>query len=515
MTSDSATDVLAKVEQTIRRYELLRPKNTVVVAVSGGPDSLCLLHALRTLRERYLLTLHVAHLNHCLRGEESDADAQFVQDLAERWELPATVRTVDVFEIRRQRRGSLEETARQVRYAFLRSVASAVGADRVAVGHNADDQTETVLMHWLRGAGLAGLRGMLPKSSLDDLRLGTDQPSPSGMWLIRPLLYVTRAEIEAYCRHHRLVPHYDLSNLDTTYFRNRLRHELIPFLEKYNPNIREVVRRTAEVISADYAVLHAQVERAWQEVARRETEDWIALDLAAWRTLPLGLQRSTLRLAIQKLRRHLRDIGWEHVENALWIARERETGARATLPDGLMLTVDYDEIIVSDTAITPDAVPPYPWMADEEVELALPGITLLGRTGWSVTATLLPTTGEHLQQAECNVDPRQAFLDADQAGRIVFRKRRAGDRFQPLGMGHKSKSLREFMINAKIPERWRDLIPIAVTGEGEDIVWVVGWRIDERFKVTPATRNVLHLQVTGRRRGRDVARDPRKRPDGR
>lgn len=291
MTSDSAADVLAKVEQTIRRYDLLRPRSTVVVAVSGGPDSLCLLHALHTLRERYMLTLHVAHLNHCLRGEESDADAQFVQDLAERWELPATVRSVDVFEIRRQRKGSLEETARQVRYAFLRSVASAMGADCVAVGHNADDQTETVLMHWLRGAGLAGLRGMLPKSSLDDLRLGTDQPSPGGAWLIRPLLYVTRVEIETYCRHHGLVPHYDLSNLDTTYFRNRLRHELIPFLEKYNPNIREVIRRSAEVISADYAVLHTQVERAWQEVARRETEDWITLDLAAWRTLPLGLQR--------------------------------------------------------------------------------------------------------------------------------------------------------------------------------------------------------------------------------
>ena len=339
----------------------------VVVAVSGGPDSLCLLHVLRALSEEYGIRLHVAHLNHGLRGEDSAADARFVEEVASPGNIPVTMATADVAGIVRQRKGSVEEVARRVRYGFLAEVARQVGADRIAVGHNANDQTETVLMHWLRGAGLAGLRGMLPKSPMGDLRLGMDSADgvnavPDDLTLIRPLLRVPRADIEAYCWAHGLQPRYDRSNLDTTYFRNRLRLELIPYLESYNPNIRELIRRSAEVAAADYDVLRGQVERAWQEVLRHERPGWIALDLARWRALPLGLQRSVLRSAVQVLRRHLRDIGWEHVENAVWIARERETGTQATLPDGLLLTVGYDELTLSDCEAVPDLAPPCPWL---------------------------------------------------------------------------------------------------------------------------------------------------------
>ena len=246
--------VLDTVRQTIDRYDLLASGGKVVVAVSGGPDSLCLLHGLRELRDEYGVQLHVAHLNHCLRGLDSAEDSRFVWQIAADWGLPLTRSSVNVKKLVKEQKGSVEEMARQVRYRFLAQPQQQAGADRIALGHNADDQTETVLMHWLRGAGLAGLRGMRPKSPLGELRLGEEETAMPDLLLIRPLLYVARSEIEAYCEAHELRPRFDRSNLDTTYFRNRLRHELLPHLEGYNPNIREVIRRSAQALSGDYEV---------------------------------------------------------------------------------------------------------------------------------------------------------------------------------------------------------------------------------------------------------------------
>ena len=283
-------DLLARVRQYAQRYRLFSPGETVVVGVSGGPDSLCLLHLLRRLAPELRLWLHVAHLHHGLRGAEADADAAFVAELADCWGLPCTVGRADVAALAREAGLSLEEAARQARYRFLAGVAEAGGAATLAVGHNADDQAETVLMHFLRGSGAAGLRGMLPRTPLDDYRLlqaatipiasghrvtalrsprwrqvfvvyswtaqplavsGADgdasdpPPSPGPrvpasprLHLVRPLLSISRAEIEAYCAEYRLAPRTDRSNEDTIFFRNRLRHELLPLLETYNPGIR-------------------------------------------------------------------------------------------------------------------------------------------------------------------------------------------------------------------------------------------------------------------------------------
>ena len=308
------------------------------------------------------------------------------------------------------------------------------------MGHNADDQTETVLMHWLRGAGLAGLRGMLPRSPMGDLRLGIDaadgvNAGPDDLTLIRPLLRVPRADIEAYCRAHGLQPRCDRSNLDTTYFRNRLRLELIPHLESYNPNVRELIRRSAEVAAADYDVLRGQVERAWQDVLQQERPGWIALDLARWRALPLGLQRSVLRSAVQVLRRHLRDIGWEHIENAVWIARERETGTRATLPDGLLLTVGYDELTLSDGEAVPDIAPPCPWLDAPRLDVAVPGVTSLGATGWRVTAVMLDASPDSVRVGTGQCRPLPGLPRRRPHGPPVVSSPAAGRPLLPVGHG--------------------------------------------------------------------------------
>ncbi|RME37472.1 MAG: tRNA lysidine(34) synthetase TilS, partial [Thermoflexia bacterium] len=350
-------DLLDEVREFIQRHRLLTPGDRVVVGVSGGPDSLCLLHLMLRMQEEYSLALHVAHLHHGARGEDADADAAFVADLARKWGLPVTVERVDVPAVARAHKLAFEEAARRVRYGFLAHVAGQVGATKVAVGHNADDQAETVLMHFLRGAGPAGLRGMRPATPLSEYRL-LEQGSPFLLppvlpTLIRPLLAIPRKRIEAYCAEHGLQPRLDRSNLDTTYFRNRLRHELLPLLETYNPNIRRRLLHTAEVIAADYELLTHLRDQAWQEVVRQATREAIFLDRAAWAAQPLSLQRALIREAAYRLRPHLRDVDFVHVEAAVRVAMERETGARATLPGGLSLLVDYDVLIVADASYVP------------------------------------------------------------------------------------------------------------------------------------------------------------------
>lgn len=491
------SDVVSTVRRTIDRYGLLLPEETVVVGVSGGPDSLCLLHVLNRLGGEYRIKLHVAHLNHRIRGREADADAAFVASLAEEWGLPCTVEACDVPALARDKKLSLEEAARRARYAFLAEVAGRVGARCIAVGHNADDQTESVLMHWLRGSGLAGLRGMLPATPLSDYRLleeedrETRDEGQGAFTLIRPLLEVTRAEIEAYCAEHGLQPRFDLSNLDTTYYRNRLRHELIPYLESYNPGIRDVLRRSAKVIADDYAYLRAELDRIWPQVVISESDGVIKFDLAAWRSLPTSFQRATLREAIHRLRRSLRNINWIHVEDALVALLEKPTGTQVTLPQGLMLTMSYQTFTVADEGYV-ELPTDLPLLAVDSLPLAVPGTTPLPESAWRVEARLL-SRSELPPGWEDNPDPWQAFLDHDVTGsELVLRRRRPGDRFQPLGLGGGQTTLREFMINVKIPAPWRDRVPVVASPR--HIVWLAGWRVDERARITESTKRVLHLR---------------------
>jgi len=484
-------DVLAKVRQVIDRHGLLAGGKMVVVGVSGGPDSLCLLHVLNRLREGYGTELHVAHLDHRIRGLESQDDAAFVARLAKEWGLPATVEARDVPRLARESKLAIEEAARQARYSFLAQVAQAVGAKRIAVGHNADDQTETIVMHWLRGAGLAGLRGMSPLTDLGGMRLKAAWPAhpPLHLQLIRPLLETPRAEIEAYCQEHGLTPRFDHSNLDTTYYRNRLRHELIPYLESYNPNIREVLRRSAQVISDDYGFLQAELERVWPVVVSSESREAITFDLENWRALPTSQQRSTLREAVHRLRRSLRNINWIHVENALSALRAKPAGTQVTLPQGLMLTIGYDDFTVADRGYVPEV--DWPLLLAESLPVAVPGVTELPDSDWCLEAAIIERE-EFREDHLDNPHPWQAFLDYEKAGpELVLRQRGLGDCFQPLGLGGHEKSLHTFMIDHQIPRPLRGFVPIAASPR--HIVWVAGWRIDERAKITATTKRILHL----------------------
>jgi len=494
-------NVMGQVKDSLLRHGHLTTGEMIILGVSGGPDSLCLLHVMKRLAPVLQIVLHVGHLDHGIRGQEAEQDARYVADICSAWDIPCTIERSDVPSMALDKGLALEEAARRARYAFLANLARRMGSGTVAVAHNADDQVETVLMHLLRGSGLAGLRGMRPMSWVDEMRLVDGVAQGHRVRLLRPLLYVPRAEIEAYCQIYGLQPRYDRSNLDLTYYRNRLRHELIPVLQTYNPNIRQILRRTAEVVAADYDLLRLQLEEAWVRVvtedhsSRSGQERSISYDLAALRGLPVGLQRSLLREGIHRLRRSLRNINWVHIDNAIEVLQRGHTGAAATLPQGLALTMGYDRAILADAgSIALDPCRPHLWK--EPLAIPVGGEVTLARVfeappqgeDW-ILQTALYDRDALSTSPEDNRDPYTAYLDADCLQSPLFlRTRREGDVLYPLGLGHRQK-LRDFMVNEKIPRSDRAWLPLLVCGD--EIVWVVGWRIDARYAITGETQRVL------------------------
>ena len=476
-------EVLDIVRNTILHHRMFIDGGTVILGISGGPDSLCLLHALKTLQGELGLDLHLAHLDHGIRGDESRADAAYVEELAREWQIPASVARGDALGYAQEHSLAIEEAARRVRYLFLGRVAQEVGAPCIAVGHNADDQVETILMHWLRGSGLGGLRGMLPVQVLG----AEEWWSGPLLRLVRPLLEVPRRDIEAYCRQHGLQPRFDRSNLDLTYHRNRIRHELVPFLESFNPRIREVLRRSSRVITGDYDYLHLRGVEAWKRLAS-ENDVAITFPLQPWSELHPSLQRQLLREAIHRLRRSLRDITWTHVEQAREGLDRMDTGARITLPQGLFLFKSYDSFVIGESIPEPDL----PLLSGQPLPVKVPGSTQLPESSWVLRSEIVDKQ-ELTEEALQNPDPWQAYLDLERTGTdLTLRTRERGDGLQPLGMAGRSKSLNAFMVDAKIPQYIRDSLPLVVCTR--HIVWVAGHRIDERAKLTGQTRRVLHLK---------------------
>ncbi len=454
----------------IRKHKLVSGKRRLLVAVSGGPDSVCLLHILAGLREELGIELHAAHLDHRLRGSESEEDARYVSRLVGQLGVPATIQARDVNEYRLQHRLSPEEAAREIRYTFLAEVAGSIGTDCVATGHTADDNAETILMHLIRGAGTLGLTGLQPRSQW--------RSPENSLTIIRPFLPVNRRETEDYCSKHHLEPRTDSSNLSMSPLRNKIRRQLLPLLESYNPRIREALLRTARIAGDDLAVLDGEGDRWWDSIAEKR-DGAVVLDKEKLLGLAAGLQRLLLRRAIKEIAGDLKDVEAIHIE-AMMEALGKPAGKLVSLPGGLVFITEYDRYLLAPES---DALCPYPPIR-ESVALKIPGETLV--PGWRVTATRL----NREQMDEGN--DFTAYLDADRLDdALAVRCRQPGDRFQPLGMGS-SKKLARFMIDEKIPAAWRRRVPLVCSSE--HILWVVGWRIDDRVKVTGDSGPVLRLE---------------------
>lgn len=451
---------------TIRRFSMIEPGEKVLVAVSGGPDSVALLYALHSISKEIGISLHAAHLNHSFRGEESDADEQYVSQLAEKLEVPFTSEKIDVPAIRETLRLSPEEAARLVRYEFLERVAAEIQADRIAVGHTADDQVETVILNLLRGTGIDGLAGMPPVRNK----------------IIRPLVEVRRSAVEEYVEHLHLHPRIDSSNLTASYTRNRIRLDLLPLLRReYNPELDTAVLRLLELARADSAYLNVEVQKALGKLVTSRKTGSVVLDAAELSALPLAVKRRVLREALREIRGGLADVGFIHVDELVRLL-EAESNFEVELPGGAFARRRGGSFVLLSSKPVE-----LPIIYCHEVKV--PGATSVREIDATLVAELVSKPTEL-------VLPRgsgEIVLDYGRiSGTLVVRNWRPGDRIRPLGM-HGRKKVQDIFVDGKIPREARHRIPLIA--DEQKVVWVAGLVMSEEVKITEATQEFLSLRA--------------------
>ncbi|MGI5963360.1 MAG: tRNA lysidine(34) synthetase TilS [Lawsonibacter sp.] len=433
--------MLQAMAHLIQAHKMIPPDSTVLCAVSGGADSICLLHALYHLQETLHFHLAVAHYNHSLRGEESDRDAAFVQQFvslccgplhqSDGSVLPAVPFYLGCGDVSKQAKVlglGLEETGRAMRYTFLRETAHQIGASRIATAHNAGDNVETILFHLARGSGLKGLSGISPASGN----------------LIRPLLTTSRSEIESYLAYYGLPYREDRTNADDTYTRNRIRHQVVPVLEELYPGFSHRACSTAAHLLADEEFLSEQARVLSGQAVSRSGGIALPAELLAQAPIPLAIR--AIRQMLQHLRDGNPDCTSSHLESILKLCHSKDPSAQISLPDSLLARREYDWLILA---------PEQPLSPILSTPLPLPGQIQIGN--WQITCQSETYTGQ-LQTA------LEFWLDRSKAPVLVLRRRQEGDRLQ---LAHRpERTLKKWFIDEKIPAQQRDFLPVFILENG-------------------------------------------------
>jgi tRNA(Ile)-lysidine synthase len=472
---------LKKFRDTVLHVCQVDPEKPLVVGVSGGADSLCLIHSLAGLG----LPVTAVHFDHQLR-QESGQDAEFVKQLMAEWHIPFVLGSQDVKSMAAKEKLSIEEAARKARYRFIFQTTRQIKAQAVGVGHTADDQVETVLMHFLRGAGSAGLRGMTFKSVLPEW----DAEIP----VIRPLLWVWREETEQYCQENGIFPLMDPSNANQTFFRNRLRHSLLPELQTYNPMIKQGIWRSSQSLAGDYEILELEALRLWAVCEGQVKKGQVAFLKAKTRELTRGQINLLIRTTIRHLRPNLRDIDYDSVRRAARFIVAPSRSHRMELVDHLSIHLDRDWILLRDD-LAPVSDVSWPQIATHlEIMIKGEGVFSLS-PGWECTCQVVPQNRADELIQVARIDPFQAVLDADQAPfPLLLRTRKTGDFFTPFGMEGKRVRLTDFWINQRLPLAARKDWPLIFSQD--QIIWVPGFRISHLAKVTSASQRILSLRIS-------------------
>jgi len=471
--------ILHTVRETISVHRMFSRGDSVLVAVSGGPDSVALAHVLLTLAVEYSLRPAIAHLNHCLRGSDSDRDAEFVIALARQLGVPVYAERKDVFAFQRSRRLSLEEAGRRSRYDFFDAVSAKYGFNKIALGHHSDDNAELVLLNLLRGSGPLGLSGIAP------VREGN---------IVRPLIRLRRSEIINYLAEKKLPYVTDASNTDPAFIRNKIRHHLIPELQTaYNPRIIETLNRLGDIQRAEDRWFDNALEPILEQCVSFRADQKISLSLPAFIQLPKAVKRRVIRKAILCVKKDLRRITLLHVDAILHLIDKGRVTGRLNLPDGVLVARNTVELtIVKNNTVRKrqDCRVLQTASTDYEYTIAGEGTIFIKEADVSITLCEIDAddvpdfkeTGAHI-----------AFFDLD---RLLFplliRNLRPGDRFSPLGVDGTQK-VKKYFINHKIPGAQRRKCPLLLSGG--NIIWIAGHRIDNAVKVNRQTRRVLKAEL--------------------
>jgi tRNA(Ile)-lysidine synthase len=467
-------------EFAVSECSLIDKEKPILAGVSGGADSLCLANSLH--RAGYSLV--IAHFNHQIR-ENAAQDAEFVEAWASNAGIPFVLGSFPVKEYAQREKLSLEEAARILRYQFLFEKAHYFDAQAVATGHTADDQVETVLMHFLRGAGLAGLKGMSARNQSHNW----DAAIP----LVRPLLSTWREETHRYCVENNLVPVEDITNYDPAYLRNRIRHELIPLLEDFNPRIREIIYRNDDVLKGEFDALSQIIDVLWDNHAETSPMGYVRLEYSSVKGLSPGLIRGILRKAMGILKPGLRDIDMRTVEEGQKFIAEGGRSGKINLSNGFSLLKEEDWIyLYTEKSVLPSSH--WPQISHECLVPAPPIGTISLPGDW--TLQMSEIKGKEIssawQEARKNEDLFQVWLDADQVELpLKMRSRRDGDEWQPLGLESGNQKLSDFFINVKCPYRAREHWPLICSGK--HIVWIPGYRLGHPYRITDRTTRIYYL----------------------
>lgn len=456
-----------KVLSTISRNSMLDEGDRVLVAVSGGVDSVVLLDVLCQLAPIYKLELFLSHLDHQLRGEDSRGDARFVSQLASRLGIELVSESVDVSAIARNKKLGIEEAARMVRLRFLRETAIDLKSDKIAVGHTANDLAETILFNLIRGSGLTGIGGIKPVS----------------LPFIRPLIDVTRDEIVSYANQKGIAWRYDRSNADTRFTRNLIRHQIIPVLEGLNPRFVIAMSRTAEIVRDQNQALHDLVDPLLQDAIIEESKHSICLNRNYLKSCSPGVLRALLRQALEKVRGNLQAISKENIDDLCNLIKSSRSHGELHLPHA-QARLQEDELALSQPK--PGRIPR---QDRQETEVPL-GSTNFPAFGIGLDIEISPWNRQIdvLNTRDANTE----IIDADKVSfPLKLRNRRPGDRFSPLGLSA-TKKLKDFFIDSHVPFYERDKVPLLCDQRG--IILVIGQRISDTVRVDTTTRRVIVIR---------------------
>ena len=472
-----------QVAGVIREHNLFRANDRILIGVSGGPDSVALLSLIyNTSRTNPPYSeIFIAHLNHSIRGRESDEDEQFVTTLAEKYGVPLITEKRDIVEIARERKISLEEAARDERYKFFENAAEKAGANVIAVGHNADDNAETVLHRIIRGTGITGVSGIRPKRKLTPV---------STVTLVRPLLFTWRKDIIAYLKEEDLSYRIDSTNIEKDKLRNRIRLELIPHLEEnYNAKIKKSLATLGETALQNSDYLEEKTKALFEDVlVNRETPiETITLDINKLKGSPQILQQMIIKEAIIRLDIPLKKLSNRNYKDILNTINSRKTSAVNVVKEYLNIRREGNELYLSKNRYCVEESP-----VISETEIKVPGETELVDMNCRVKTEIREIENGFLKEFKQNKTAYEEAVDFDKISMpLTVRTRKQGDRFQPLG-SRGLKKIKDFFIDNKVPVMERDTVPI-VTMNGEPI-WLVGFRIDDRIRVSEETINLLMIR---------------------
>ncbi len=454
-------NIIDRVLKTIKKHAMINQGDTLLIGLSGGPDSVCLTAILDKLRHNFNISLHALYVNHGMRPEENTKEESFCKEYCDKLDITFHTRSVDVRSFANENKLNIQETARELRYEMLEEVAEDIHATRIAVGHNADDQAETIFMRLIRGSGRRGLSGILPFRGM----------------IIRPLIEIERSMVEKFLE-DELGQSFllDSSNLNEDYLRNWLRLNVMNEVKKHNPSITRDLSRTADILRQEDNYLEVIVTKTLMRLISRKSDTSIELFLSPLETLEKSVLRRVLRRAIDATS-GLRGISFVHVEDIIELIRGGKSGDRLNMPKGLRAIRNYATLQL--TLEVPGSF--------SEHTLNVPGEIIIQEQGVIIEAEIIEEEVETDGRSTATFDLKELTLP------LSIRPRQNGDFFYPRGMG-KKKKLQDFFVDEKVPRDSRNAVPIVLSGH--DIIWIAGYRADDRYKPSEQTEKILKLIIS-------------------